>query len=98
MSAELYVLNVDHNNTHFRPETPEQSLLLHTLLEDLSPKYFFIEDENIEAGINRFAEENNLDLIITIPKKHKLLEGLFKKSHTRQLVFESHVPIMCVHE
>jgi nucleotide-binding universal stress UspA family protein len=98
VNAELYVLNVDHNNAHFKPETPEQSLLLHTLLEDLNPKYFFIEDENIEAGINKFAEENNLDLIITIPKKHKLLEGLFKKSHTRQLVFESHVPIMCVHE
>src|SRR6185369_175190 len=55
VGAELFVLNVDHNNAHFKPETPEQSLLLHTLLEDLSPKYFFIEDENIEAGINRFA-------------------------------------------
>jgi nucleotide-binding universal stress UspA family protein len=98
VNAELYVLNVDHNKAHFKPETPEQSLLLHTLLEDLNPKYFFIEDENIETGINKFAEENNLDLVITIPKKHKLLEGLFKKSHTRQLVFESHVPIMCVHE
>ena len=98
LNAELYVLNVDHNNAHFKPDTPEQSLLLHTLLEDLNPKYFFIEDENTEAGINKFAEENKLDLVITIPKKHKLLEGLFKKSHTRQLVFGSHVPIMCVHE
>ena len=41
---------------------------------------------------------NNLDLVITIPKKHKLLEGLFKKSSTKQLVFDSHVPVMCVHE
>jgi len=98
LHAELYVLNVDHNNVHFKPDTPEQSVLLHTLLEDLNPKYYFIEDENIEAGINKFADDNDLDLVITIPKKHKLLESLFKKSHTRQLVFESHVPIMCVHE
>ena len=96
--ADLHVLNVDYKSAHFKPETPEESALLHTMLEDLNPKYDFIEDENIEAGIERFAEKNNLDLVITIPKKHKLLEGLFKKSHTRELVFHSQVPIMCVHE
>jgi len=96
--AEMHVLNVDFHNTHFRPETPEESAFLHTLLEELNPKYDFIEDENIEAGIEKFAIKNNLDLVITIPKKHKLLESLFKKSHTRDLVFHSHLPIMCVHE
>lgn len=96
--AELHVLNVDFQNKHFKPDTPEQSMLLQTALADLNPQYDFIEDEKVEEGINKFADENNLDLVITIPKKHKLLEGLFRKSHTRELVFQSHVPIMCVHE
>jgi nucleotide-binding universal stress UspA family protein len=97
-NAELHVLNVDYDNRQFTPDTPEQSVLLHTVLQDIQPKYHFIEHRDIEDGINEFAEKNNLDLIIAIPKKHKLLEGLFKKSSTRQLVFESHVPVMCVHE
>jgi nucleotide-binding universal stress UspA family protein len=97
-NAEIHVLNVDYKNSHFRPETPEQSALLQTMLQDLNPTYDFIEDENIETGIEKFAKNNDLDIIITIPKKHKLLEGLFKKSHTRELVFHSHLPIMCVHE
>lgn len=97
-NAELHVLNVDYHNKNFKPETPEESLLLDTLLEDLKPVYDFIEHEDIEDGINQFAEKNNLDLIITIPKKHKLLDSLFRKSSTRQLIFESHVPVMCVHE
>jgi nucleotide-binding universal stress UspA family protein len=97
-NAELHVLNVDFRNSRFKSETTEQSLLLHTMLEDLNPKYEFIEDENIEVGIEKFAKLNNLDLVITIPKKHKLLEGLFRKSHTKELVFHSHLPIMCVHE
>lgn len=96
--AELHVLNVDYKNAHFSPDTPEESVLLHTMLEELSPKYDFIEDDNIEAGIENFAKKNNLDLVITIPKKHKLLEGLFKKSHTKDLIIHSQVPIMCVHE
>ena len=86
-NAELHVLNVDHDNKHFKPETPEQSILLHTLLEEANPSYHFIEHADIEDGINEFAEKNNLDLIITIPKKHKLLQGIFKPSSTKQLVY-----------
>lgn len=97
-NAELHVLNVDYKNSHFKPSTPQESVLLHTLLEDMNPKYDFIEDPNIEVGIEKFAKKNDLDLIITIPKKHKLLEGLFRKSHTKDLIFHSQLPIMCVHE
>lgn len=98
MHAELHVLNVDYEGKNFQPETPEQSLLLHTLLEDMRPSYHFINHSDIEDGINAFAEANNLDLLITIPKKHKLIEGFFKPSSTKQLLVQSRVPVMCVHE
>jgi nucleotide-binding universal stress UspA family protein len=97
-NAELHVLNVDYKDKLSRPDTPEQSALLHGEIQDLNPVYHFIEHPDIEDGINEFAEKNNLDLIISIPKKHKLLDGLFKPSSTRQLIFQSHVPVMCVHE
>ncbi|MBC7947501.1 MAG: universal stress protein [Chitinophagaceae bacterium] len=96
--AKLFVLNVDHDNKQFTADTPEQSALLHTGLAEVRPEYHFITHTDIEDGINEFAETHDLDLVIAIPKKHKLLDGIFKKSSTRQLVFESHVPVMCVHE
>jgi len=96
--AELHVLNVDYEGKHFKPGTPEESLMLHTLLQDLNPSYHFINHADVEDGINEFVDRNNIDLLITIPKKHKLLDGLFKKSSTKQLVTQSHVPVMCVHE
>jgi nucleotide-binding universal stress UspA family protein len=96
--AELHVLNVDHESRHFKPQTPEESLMLHTLLQDLKPSYHFIDNADVEEGINQFAEENNIDLLITIPKKHTVLDGLFKHSSTKELVTHSHVPVMCVHE
>ncbi len=96
--AELHILNVDYQSKHFKPETPEESMMLHTLLEDLDPNYHFINHRDIEDGINEFVEKNNIDLLITIPKKHGLLDSLFKPSSTKQLVTQSHVPVMCVHE
>jgi nucleotide-binding universal stress UspA family protein len=97
-NAGLMVLNVDYKNRHFKPETPEESILLHTMLGDLNPDYQYIDNPDVTEGINAFAETNGVDLIITIPKKHKLLSGLFQKSHTRELIFHAHIPIMCIHE
>lgn len=96
--AELHVLNVDYHDKHFKPDTPEQSVMLHTLLESAKPVYHFIEHRDVEDGINEFADKNNLDLLITIPKKHKLLEGLFHRSSTKELIVHSDVPVMCIHE
>lgn len=97
-NAELHVLNVDHNNKHFTPETPEQSLLLHTMLEDLAPKYHFIDNPKVEDGVHNFAETHNMDLLVVIPKKHKLLEAIFQRSHSKDMIFHAHIPMLAIHE
>ncbi|OSZ77064.1 hypothetical protein CAP36_11620 [Chitinophagaceae bacterium IBVUCB2] len=97
-NATLYILNVDYDNKHFDSETPAQMYLLNDLFNDVNPEYRFINNPNVEVGIHEFAETNNLDLIIAIPKKHKLLDGIFNPSTTKQLIFQSHIPVMCLHQ
>jgi nucleotide-binding universal stress UspA family protein len=97
-NARLHVLNVDYHNRQFKSGSAEETLQLQTMLEDLKPEFHFITDPNIEHGIDEFAQNNQIDLIITIPKKHKLLQGIFSPSSTRKLVFHSQIPIMCLHE
>ncbi len=97
LNATLSVLNVDNKKSNIK-DTAEQSVLLYSLLQELRPKYFYIDNPDVEAGINTFAESNNLDLLIVIPRKHRLLDLLFQKSHTKELVFHSRIPILSVHE
>lgn len=96
--ATMSVLNVDHKKNAATVNAEEQSALLHGLLEETHPQYFFIDNPDVEKGINEFAESNNLDLLIVIPRKHRLLDSLFQKSHTKELAFHSHIPILAVHE
>jgi len=96
--AKLFVLNVDHNNKNFSLDTPFESLMLDTLLDGYNPEYQFVDNTDFVQAINNFAEEKGADLVITIPKKHGFFEGLFKRSHTKQLAFHSHVPLMVIHE
>lgn len=97
-NAELHVLNVDHENKGRSAETYEQSVELRNMIADLNPQYHFIDNENIEDGLNEFADNNGIDFLMVVPKKHKLLEGLFRKHHSSELAFHAHVPVMAIHE
>jgi nucleotide-binding universal stress UspA family protein len=96
--AKFFILNVDSNNKDFTPETPHQNFVLENLFEGYHPEYHFINDKHFTDAINHFVDDNEVDLIITIPKKHGWFEGLFKRSHTKELAYHSHVPLMVVHE
>jgi nucleotide-binding universal stress UspA family protein len=97
-SAELHVLNIDKEGKGLSTETPEASLLLDTLLEGYHPKYHFVDHSNVVEGIMEFADREKADLILTIPRKHGLFEGIFKRSRTAQLAFHSHIPLLAIHE
>jgi nucleotide-binding universal stress UspA family protein len=45
-----------------------------------------------------FAETNSIDLLVVLPKQHSLIEKLLFKSHVRQFVLHSHIPVMALHE
>ena len=94
--AELHVLNTGKKEV-FNPELVFESGLLQEMLAALKPEYHFITNENTDEGIMDFAEKNNIDLLVVLPKRHGLLEKLFLKSHSKQLVLHSHVPVMALH-
>jgi len=96
--AELHVLNVDCHFEHFAPAGREQTAVLHNMLEELHPHYHFIYRDNIEASLDDFAQRNELDFLIVIPKKHAFPEGLFHRSCSKKLASHAHVPVMAIHE
>jgi nucleotide-binding universal stress UspA family protein len=95
-NAELHVLNIGKKED-FDADIVFQSGLLETMLLPLKPSYHFIDNKETDAGILDFVEKNNIDLLIVIPKRHSLFEQLLHKSHTRQFIIHSHVPIMVLH-
>lgn len=95
--AELEILNVSHSEKQNTP-TSEQKEVLQSLLKEADPHFFFINNTDVEKGINEFAENNNVDLLIVMPRRHNLLESLFQKNHATELAFHSHIPILSLHE
>jgi nucleotide-binding universal stress UspA family protein len=98
LHAEFHVLHVSsEKEDSFTPENIEEAGWLQEMLEGLEPRYDFIKDSEPEKGIVDFAEKNNLDLLIVIPKKHDLLGSILHHSHSKRLVLHTHVPVMAIH-
>lgn len=96
--AKLKVLNVDYENRQFNPNVPMSLTKVHELLKPLNPDFHYIDDPDVEEGLNAFAETHAIDMLITIPKKHRLLDKIFQRSHTRNLALHAHIPIVAIHE
>ncbi len=96
-SAELHILNTDKEKS-FNPNTVFQSGLLEEMLAPLLPHYHFIASDQTDEGIMDFAEKNQIDLLVVLPKRHSFFDTLIHSSHSKQMVLHSHVPVMAIHE
>lgn len=96
--AALHVLNVDHENKGFDPDTPLESTELHEMIAEAKPEYHYIDSEDIDEGIRKYVDENNMDWLVVIPHKHNFFESIFHKSHTKAIVKNSKIPIVALHD
>jgi len=97
--ASLHVLHVSNGNNGIHGSKKiEASGWFQELMSDLNPHYHFIKGTDTEAEIIEFSDRLDLDLLIVIPKKHDLMEKIFRHSHSKRLVLQAHVPVMAIHE
>jgi hypothetical protein len=48
--------------------------------------------------VQTFVADKNIDILVTVPRNHSFFGNLFKTSKTKQLVYESTIPILAAHE
>ncbi|PZR25544.1 MAG: hypothetical protein DI535_17820 [Citrobacter freundii] len=95
--ADLSVLHV-HNKQSYSEAVIEGTGDLQEMLADLHPSYHFIENADVTEAVLDFVDHHNIDLLIAFPKKHNLLQSLFRKSESKIMAKETLVPLMTVHE
>jgi nucleotide-binding universal stress UspA family protein len=96
-NAELHILNTG-NKEVFDADLVFESGLMQEMTMSLNPTFHFINNENTDEGIMDFAEKNQIDLLIVLPRRHNFIAGIFHKSHTKNMVLHSHVPVMALHQ
>ncbi|MEJ7682492.1 MAG: universal stress protein [Segetibacter sp.] len=60
----------------------------------LQPFYEFPLNDNIAKAMNNFVREHAVDMVAVIPHEHDLIEKMFTRSVTKDIVFHTHVPLL----
>ncbi len=96
--AELHVMNIGLPDKELKPEELQESQIITELLHELRPEFHIIQAGDITDGINWFVDNARLDMVVMIPKKHNMVGKVFSRSHTKEFIFHTHVPVLCMHE
>ncbi len=93
LSAKILVLNVANKEGEL-PELRKEIGALHTLLDKFSPEYHYINHQNIVEGINTFANDKGIDVIIALHHQQTGFASLFRKSVTKKLAWHAQTPLI----
>jgi nucleotide-binding universal stress UspA family protein len=98
-SAGIHLVDVHENKEAGRYKVSEQLLeqQLNERLPTLEFKMAEVESSTIWEGLNRYADDNDVDLLVMVTQHRKVLENMFHKSITRQVAVHSKLPILILH-
>lgn len=96
LGFKLLVLNIVKPEEQFNIDTIPEQYHLHKLLDQFEPEYHYVEHHDVAEGITHFAETQQVDLVITVPKKYGFFDNLFHKSATKKLAHHTHLPLLVI--
>lgn len=87
--AQLHVVHINQD------EEKNPALLLEKL-QSLSPTYKQIRNESVNEGINEYVRAIDADLLLMFPHEHNLMERLFFKLHTEDIIAHASIPVLTI--
>lgn len=75
-----------------------QGLKLNSYFNPSMVTFEFIEESDVETGINQLLETGKYDILALVERKLGFLESLFHKSISKQLAYHIKIPILIMHD
>lgn len=95
----FHIVNVDsEHHVELTEDYKKEKAWLQNTFAEYKPEFYFIRMYDFLEATDAFIPDHNIDLIVTVPKKHSFLSGLYKTSHTKKLAYHSHIPVAAIHE
>lgn len=95
----LHIVNV--NNEHYvslTEEIQQGKKKFKEMFSAYKTEFYFITMNDFLEALDNFVIDYKIDILITIPKHQSNSSLLFKATHTKQLAYHSHIPILAAHE
>jgi nucleotide-binding universal stress UspA family protein len=93
--ASLKIIHVNTNHDS-NPENEAGAVSLQKQFADYYPKFYFIDNEKIQDGIDHFLSTYKTDLLIVMPEKRGLFESLIRPHDSNKIILHAHLPVLSI--
>lgn len=96
--AKLHVVHVQKKaDAQTANETPGINQL-DPAFKAVPHEFHIVTDSEVKHGIESYLRENEADMLVMVTREHNFLERLFGKSHTKAMVYDTHVPLLVLRD
>lgn len=91
--AQIDILHVTNAEHDLRKHTDLEAIL-RRMTGHKKLDVHVVSNDNVIAALNKYSEERNVDLLVMFTHELGLFEKLFGKGHTREMAFQSRIPLL----
>ncbi|QNJ99075.1 universal stress protein [Constantimarinum furrinae] len=96
-NAPIRILHVGQKEKLTKKQK-QNKLLLEECFEGLGYTFHFLENTEVQTGLNLFVQSRNSGMISFINKKHSFFGSIFSKPMVKDLGFNAKVPVLALHD
>jgi nucleotide-binding universal stress UspA family protein len=94
LSLKWFIVNVSVEGQYKAADLIEEQTFLHSSLDSLEPTYSYLDGEDFIEKLNVYIQEQDIDVLITVPRKLGFFATFFQKSASKKLAVNTKVPIL----
>lgn len=95
-NPSLDIIHLSKQEEDLKSQDTAESVSLGNHLNKFKPVFHFLHGDKLAVRLNEFAREQQLDLLIVVPKKHGFL-ALLDKKYSGDIITHNDTPILAVH-
>ncbi|MGB8193491.1 MAG: universal stress protein [Chitinophagaceae bacterium] len=92
--ASLHIVHVQKNPADTSGKEVAGQLQLDPAFKAVPHDFHIIKDNEVKHGIQSYLETHKTDLLVMVTHEHSFFERLFGRSHTKAMVYDTHVPLL----
>jgi len=99
LAPKLHIVHVSKEAVSSLPPALQQEKdKIDQMFVDFKKEFFFITNEDFYEAMDSFVKENDIDILVTVPKHPSNSSSMIRTSHTKKLAYHSHIPILAAHQ
>jgi nucleotide-binding universal stress UspA family protein len=92
--SNIFVVRVTSNVKNEMFVRLEKTTRIKWHLQEMNPNFEYLNDDDVVHALHEFVSHNQVNMLVLIGREHNFLEKLFLKSVIKEMLFETHVPLM----